>query len=471
MTPLDRVALAERAATDPAWYARHILRASPTDYQSAILHSVMTNRHTRVKSSHGIGKTATAGMAIAWFAPTRPQSISISTAPTERQVRDQLWGEVGKLFAQSALRLSKNAPKTKAWNLGQKWFAMGFTAPPNEPTKVQGFHAPHVLIVADEACGISKKIYDEGIGACMSNEDVHLLSIGNPTDANTEFARSFADPSPGAFTISAFDTPNFTEFGITLEHIRTGEWRDLIAGRKLPRPYLVTPEWVAERWAKWGEESPLWLGRVMAQFPEASEDALIPLSWVTSSAERFLGSDWASYRPRMNVLGVDVARFGSDATTMYHRKDHLCRKYKEVHGADTMVVVGHIIRAQQETGADRVYIDEIGIGAGVVDRLKEQGYHWAVGVNFGGKAQNEDEYANQRAECYWEMRKSLEGGELAIADEDFAAQVTATKWKPDSKGRIRIEEKDEIKRRIGRSPDDADAVALTFSRAQSVVLV
>jgi len=468
----DRAAILARGRDDPAWFAKHVLRASPTDYQCAILRSLLTNRHTRVKSSHAIGKSAVAAMAACWFLPTHEPSKVITTAPTSRQVRMILWGEIGKIFNRSAVRLSVRAPDTQKWVIdGANWQAEGFTAPSNDPTRFQGHHSPNMLVLVDEACGLSKPLYDEGVAACLTESNSRLLSIGNPTDASTEFARSFADLSPGAFTISAFDTPNFTDFGITIEHIRTGEWRDLIAGRKLPRPYLVTPEWVAERWAKWGEESPLWLGRVMAQFPEASDDALVPLSWVTSSADRFLGADWSSYRPRMNVLGVDVARFGSDATTMYHRKDHLCRKFKEVHGADTMVVVGHIIRAQQETGADRVYIDEIGIGAGVVDRLKEQGYQWAVGVNFGGKAQNEDEYANQRAECYWEMRKSLEGGELAIADEDFAAQVTATKWKPDSKGRIRIEEKDEIKRRIGRSPDDADAVALTFSRAQSVVIV
>lgn len=471
MTRPDIPAILDRGRRDPVWFARHVLVADPTDYQCRILRSIAVNRHTRVRSSHGIGKTALAGMAISWFAPTRPQSITISTAPTERQVKDQLWGEVGKLYGQARIPIAPRAPKTKAWALGKKWFAMGFTAPPHEPTKFQGFHAPHVLIVADEACGISKKIYDEGISACMSNEDAHLLSIGNPTDANTEFARSFLDTSPGAFKISAFDTPNFTHFGITLDHIRSGEWVDLIAGRPLPRPYLVTPDWVADRWRKWGEESPLWMGRVMAEFPAAGDDALVPLPWVTAAEERFRSADWASYRTSVVQLGVDVARFGSDSTIIYERRDGLCRKLAEYHGADTMVVCGHIIRAQQETGASRVYIDEIGVGAGVVDRLKEQGYSWVIGVNFGAKAQDDEKYANQRAECYWLMREAVERGELAISNDDFAGQVTAIRWKPNSKGQITIEAKEELKRRIGRSPDDADAVALTYSTEHSVVVV
>lgn len=468
----DRREVLARGRDDPAWFSRYVLQTDPTDYQVAILRSIVANRHTRVRSSHAVGKSSVAAMATCWWLPTRTPAKVVTTAPTSRQVRMILWGEIGKMFNRSRVRLSERSPDTMKWVIdGANWQAEGFTAPPNDPTRYQGHHSPNMLVIIDEACGLSKMIYDEGVMACLTERNSRLLSIGNPTDANTEFARSFLDTAPGAFKISAFDTPNFTAFGITLEHIRSGEWVDLVAGRPLPRPYLVTPDWVADRWRKWGEDSPLWLGRVMAEFPVAGDDSLVPLPWVTASEEAYRAADWASYRPSVVRLGVDVARFGSDSTIIYERRDGLCRKVAEYHGADTMVVTGHIIRAQQETGADRVYIDEIGVGAGVVDRLKEQGYSWAIGVNFGAGAQDSEKYANQRGECYWLMRQAIERGELAISNDDFAGQVTSIRWKPNSKGQITIEAKDDLKRRIGRSPDDADAVALTYSTESSVVVV
>lgn len=136
-----------------------------------------------------------------------------------------------------------------------------------------------------------------------------------------------------------------------------------------------------------------------------------------------------------------------------------------------MVVVGHIIRAQKETKAERAHIDEIGIGAGVVDRLTEQGYRWAIGVNNGGKADDEESFKNIRAESYWGVRKALELGELKIDSEDFAQDITSIRWEPTSTGKTQIEAKEHVKSRLGRSPDDADAVALTYAKARRIVII
>lgn len=467
---MTRQAILDRGRDDPAWFVRNALRQDATSYSQAILQSVSRNRHTRVKSAHAISKTFTAALATCWWLPTHSPSQVISTAPTDRQIKDQLWAEVGRIYAGSAVKLSDRPPDTQQWVLGKKWFGTGFTSAPNKPTSFQGYHSPNMLVIVDEACGVSKQIYDEGVSACMTG-NARLLSIGNPTDGSSEFAKAFTDPAPGSFTVSAFDTPNFTTFGITIDDIRSGEWVDKIAGRPLPRPYLTTPEWVAERYTRWGEESPLWLGRVMAVFPGSGDGALAELEWLTRAQREFKSGVWPTERTKDHVLGVDVARTGADSTKIYERKGRWCRRLLEVHGADTMVVVGHIIMLQRQTGAARAHIDEIGIGAGVVDRLHEIGHTWAVGVNNGARAQDEERFKNIRAESYWGVRQALERGDLFVLEEEFADEITKIKWRPTSLGKIQIEDKDEVKRRLGRSPDDADAVALTFAKANRIVVV
>src|SRR5581483_571785 len=152
--------------------------------------------------------------------------------------------------------------------LGNDWFALGLST--NEPSRFQGFHATHILLIVDEASGVPQNIFDASEGI-VSSQGARILYIGKPTDIEGEFYKSFKLPHTNKIHISAFDTPNFTQFGITLEDIRTDAWRQKITS-DLPAPYLITPEWVYDKYLRWGETSPMWAARVLGEFPEQGED-------------------------------------------------------------------------------------------------------------------------------------------------------------------------------------------------------
>jgi hypothetical protein len=266
----------------------------------------------------------------------------------------------------------------------------------------------------------------------------------------------FRRPSVVKIHISAFDTPNFTAFGVTLDDIRDGSWQRKITG-PLPAPYLITPEWVADKYRKWGEDSPLWISRVLGEFPDVSNDTLIRLSWIEAAQRRQL----VPAGPR--VLGVDVARQGSDETVIVDRNGPVARIYKVTMQEDTMQTTGRVVAALLDTGAVRAKVDAVGIGAGVVDRLKEMGKP-VEEMQSGQAAQDSERFLNSRAEWWWGLRSRFESGDIDIdEDDELAAELANIKYKFTSRGQSQIESKAEMKKRGLSSPDRGDALMLAFA--------
>jgi len=338
------------------------------------------------------------------------------------------------------------------------WKLWGFTANQYNESMFQGFHDDFILFVVDEATGVSPTIM-KGIKACITSENARLLLIGNPTDADSEFARYFAKDNVAKFKTTAFDTPNFTAFGITVEDIRKDTWREKITG-PLPRPYLVTPEWVADIYEDVGgnEEDPYWVSRVMAEFPTESESTLIPLKWIEAAQERELPPS------EPNELGVDVARSGVDESVIAHRQGPRCRILLAKRGLETMGLTGEVVNARRETGATVSKVDVIGIGAGVVDRLAEQDEP-VDGVNVGEASDEPERFANKRAQFFWALRERFRDGDADIDPNDakLAAQLGSVRYKYDSRGRLLIEKKEDAKKRGVKSPDRADATMLAYA--------
>jgi hypothetical protein len=453
----------EKGRRDPAWFFRHILGRDPWDGQVAIAESVRDNAETAVRSCHGIGKDWTAAGIALWFWACHRPSLVLTTGPTDRQVRHILWAELGKAHAAARMPLGGRLLQQELM-IDLKQRAIGFTAPSGDPDKFQGWHEEHILAILDEAAGIGSEIR-LGIAGCLTSGFARLLEIGNPTDPSCEFAKSFKTAGVSKLGFSAFDTPNFTEFGITEDDIRKGTasegpWLDKIAGRPLPRPYLVTPAWVASRWHRWGESSPHVQSRILGRFPESGEDQLIKHKWIEAAQRR---ECVPSERPR-NLLACDVARFGSDNTIVGHRLDERFRIGKRRWGQiDTMETSGHIVRTLVETKASEVRVDVGGVGGGVVDRLGELGKP-VVDVNFGSSPEDGERFVNKRAEIYWHLRERFEQGKIDIdeSDEDLIAQLGTLKWGVNSQGRILIESKKEMKKRGLPSPDDADTCAMAM---------
>lgn len=408
--------------------------------QQQILESIHDNRYTAVQACHGPGKSFIAARAAAWWLETWPagEAFVVTTAPTFSQVRAILWREIGRAHKKGRLRGRVNQTE---WFIDDELVAMGRKPADYDQTAFQGIHARAVLVIIDEACGVPKDLFD-AVDSIVTTTESRVVAIGNPDDPTAHFA-SVCAPGSGweTITISAFDTPNFTGEPVP----------DRVAEQ------LVTRDWVEERKKRWGENSPIYTSKVLGQFPENATDTVIPLSLANAAAARTLEAALPS------LLGVDVARFGADKTEIYHRQGPLVRAVISTSKEDTMQTAGRVIHALRETGASAAKIDANGVGAGVYDRLRELEVP-VVEMQAGMASSDPERYANARAEWFWSLRERFEAGDIDLDPDDDEAigHLTSMKWRLDSKGRIVIESKEDMKKRGMPSPDKADAIAMAF---------
>jgi phage terminase large subunit len=422
-----------------------------TDYQQAIATSVRDNTYTAVRSCHGAGKSHIAARIALWFLYSHPDSKVVTTAPTWRQVEDILWRELRDAHTKAKVQLG-GKPNNTSLNLGEQWFATGLST--DDPDRFQGYHAVDVLLICDEASGIEEAIYNASEGI-VSSQHARVLYIGNPTNTTGTFYKAFKLPGYGKIHISAFDTPNFTAFGITLEDIRAGTWQQKITA-DLPRPYLITPEWVADKYLRWGEGNPMWDSRVMGEFPIEGEDTLIPLRYIEAARTRHLPVK----ADDPEQIGQDYARFGSDRTEFCYRKGPKPLEWRTYSHQDTMAT------AQKSSAFIELYpsastvVDEIGLGAGVYDRLLQLLPNREIlGANVGMPAFDTERFANLRAEIHWGLRERFIQGDIDLTAlpqdvyDDLSAQLSAITFKYTTRGQIQIESKQDMKKRGLPSPD------------------
>jgi len=450
---------------DPAEWLERAAGVRPWPMQAAIARAVATRPRVAVRSCNGAGKSFTAAGIVLWAVQTRDPVVVLTTAPTDRQVRNILWREVRKLHRRAPAPMLGRM-LTQELHVAEDRFALGFTAPKDAGDKFQGFHGARMLVVVDEASGVSPEIFD-AIDS-ITTGDATQLWISNPLEATGRFRAAFNDPDWTTFTIDAFACPNLAGPGIDLARIARDDWHDdweryVAAGLAIPG--MIDPPWVARQYRR-GEESVFWRTRVMARFPDMGEDALIPLRLIVEAQE-------ASHPPAPDdesELACDVARFGRDETVVYRRRGRQYRRAYRGAKKDLMHTAGVLVRLATETPNCRaVRVDETGLGGGLVDRLREvlPSSVRVIGVNAAGKAAKHDEYRNVRCEMHGEMAAALRRGELDIDPDDdrLAEQLAAVRVKRfTSDGQMQLEAKAEQKKRAaGASPDDADALALFFA--------
>lgn len=444
---------------DPHGFIEIAFQESLWEKQIEVLQSLRDNKYTTVRSCHDVGKTFLAARAVIWFLCSFFNSKIITSAPTFRQVKDILWREMHVAYEKSQIQLPGQVLDTE-WSIAPDWFALGLST--NEPTRLQGFHADYLLFLADEAAGIPQDIFDASEGI-VTSEHAKILYLGNPTGLEGMFYKSFKLANFSKIHISAFDSPNFTTFGITLDDIRNGKWQEKITG-PLPRPYLITPEWVADKLTRWGEQSPMWQARVLGEFPDQGEDTLIPLIRIEQSVEKPL----SPLPDDPEQIGIDVARFGEDKSVFIHRKGPVLLETKEFTEMDTNALADLAKDFMGFHPYARVMIDEIGVGAGVVDALRAKladtgNTRDIEGINVATASSKPELFANKRAEIFWNLRTRFMEGNISIPrDEDLMSQLSNLKFEYTIKGQIRIESKEDMKKRGLPSPDKADALALAF---------
>lgn len=440
------------AQKDPAWWIETVLGVKLWPIQKYIAESVAENPRTSVRSCEGAGKSFSAACIALWFLYNFVPSTVITTAPTFRQVAEILWREIGQRFNGARMEMGGDLTATRL-NLADDHFAIGFST--DEPERFQGFHNLNVLMIGDEASGLTERCY-QAIENPLATGFARELLIGNPTQPVGTFRDSFMSSLYRTFHISALDTPNFTAFDVTLEDISTGAWRDKMQGKELPYPSLVAPARVAERYKEWGFGSFAFQAYCMGNFPEAGVNNLIPLYLIEQAMTREPTGDPKAEK----TAAVDISRYGDDETVFGIRQGDRVFPLEGWHHQDTMFTAGRIHRLIKEHSPIVTRIDAIGVGGGVVDRLLEEGDR-VEAVNVGEKALDTEFYASRRAELYYNMLTHLRDEKITLPNDPvLKSQLADIRYSYKGNGQLRLETKEEARSRGSKSPDRADVLMM-----------
>lgn len=417
--------------------------------QREIAYSVQKNKLTAVKSGHGVGKSLTCSELAAWWVDTHPvdDTMVISTAPSSRQVGAIMWEEIRKIHRKA--NLAGEVQRSNRWIIDNT--EVGFGRKPQDYDKhaFQGLHRDNLLIIIDEACGVDEWLWIAAL-SMATGENNRIVAIGNPDDPSSYFAK-VCNPASGwnVIKISVFDSPNFTGEEVSEE-----------AKRK-----LTGHDWIDFMEKEVGRGTAIWTSKVLGEFPEVDEMSTIPLGWIHRAQERY--QEWEDAGKPLSgryLLGVDVARYGGDKTAFAHRRGDVVTSVDVYPGGDTEATAERVL---EQTGSTAV-VDTNGVGAGVYDKIRAKGMP-ALPFNSGNRTSLRDksgqiEFYNLRAAATWRLREALDPGKnptLCLPpDELLAADLSAPRWKTMAGGKLVIETKIEVKKRLGRSPDRGDAVIL-----------
>lgn len=478
-----------RYQNSPQRYAQDVLGATLTPDQHAILQSVVDNRYTLVKASHAVGKTFVAGVASSWWYDCWARHIAYITAPTWPQALGLTFKQLKSLRRAKQLSgiiletgMIKDADKLREGD----HYVRALNAEKGEG--FQGEHSAPILIVIEEGVGVPKYIWDAA-GGLMTHPDCRLLVIGNPTDEATQFGIASESANYHTMSISALDHPN-----ITAE----------LNGQLPPFPDAVRLLWLYEMLTTECEtsdkliedafefvslsqiknvlegrpcdlsESSIYMptayfqGRVLGEFPTQADQQVIPKAWLRSQGQQTPSDKDAP------ELGVDVARFGDDRTTIIGRIGPCAVSAKELRKMDNVEVKAAIKDAAREIcGLQwkpkliKIKIDVTGgLGTGPHDELLHEGYNM-VAVNSSSKANDTEQYKNKRSELWFDTRnrareKRLDLSQLPMTVKSkLERELSAPSYK--SPGQKEVEDKAKMKKRLGYSPDLADGFNLAFA--------
>lgn len=437
--------------------------------QREIIAALVKHRKVAVKSGHGVGKSFVAAgaalyLALVWHA------TGMTTAPTFRQVRRILWGEIHYLYNKAVNPLGGRLNQISL-DLGDKWFIEGFATDKPE-SNITGIHEENVFVVVDEAGGVKEEVFD-ALDALLTSENTFVLYIGNPIVSEGRFFDAFK-PGSGFHTISmnCYDSPN-------------------VRYQRNIYPKLTSHKWVADKEKRWGKNSVLFKSRVEGEFPEENSDSLIPLKYLNRA---LLKGEEETDRRKIISYGADIARKGTDATVIGRRyASGIYEIADTINQAMTTEVAGRIKsifnednpkfkdyldslsipktekdkEKELESSFPQINVDDIGVGGGVTDILDEDNYP-VVGINVGESPdeslEDSELFLNKRAQYYWALRVAFENNEVALADEETAFELSKIRAEYLRSGKIKIVDKELIKKELnGRSPDRAESMMLAWA--------
>ena len=428
--------------------------------QRDILYSIRDNSNTAVKSAHSTGKSFISAVATCWWLDVHPVGYArvVTTAPTSKQVDAVLWYEINKLHSKLNLQGHTNI---REWWINKQLVALGRKPPDHSEAAFQGTHAKYLLVIYDEAYGIPQTLFNEG-SSLVSNEYGRQLAIGNP-DGPGEFEELCRNGSWNTIHVSYRHTPAYTG-----EEISASLAENLISKR-----------WVEDRKNAWGEESALFQSKCEGDFPKSGDPfAVMHHNWLMNCKNLEFPADTPI------EAGIDVGA-GGDRTVIRERRGRRAGREETFIDADPMRTVARLVDKINEWEIKTVKIDVTGIGWALGGRLRELSKrhnstsrdttHNAeiVRVNFGERASmgNEKRYLNRRAEIYWSVGRELSRlgqWDLTDVDDDVIHELGASRYEIlDSFGKIKIEPKADVIKRLKASPDRAEALLLAFYEHRS----
>lgn len=445
-------------ASDPLLCVRELFRwgqddladyAGPREWQADILgvigqHLQGPKRYSplriAVSSGHGIGKSAGIGMIIQWAMSTCDDCRVVVTANTENQLRTKTWPEIGKWARLSRLSAAWHVPAMSLYSVEdgreKSWRADAIPWSENNTEAFAGLHnkGKRIVLIFDEAAAIADRVWEVAEGA-LTDEDTEIiwLVFGNPTRNTGRFRECF------------------------------GRYRHLWHTRQIDSRTVegTNRAYLDELVATYGEDSDIVKVRVRGQFPSQSAAQFISSEVVEEAQKRTL--PFKDHGAPL-VLGVDIARFGDDSSVIRGRQGRDGKVIPPIKwsGMDTVFSAGKVAAAIDAYKPEAVFIDGGGVGGGVVDILKGQNYR-VIEVNFGAGAKEGSKYKNKRAEMWGDMKDWLQTGAID-ADQTLRDDLIGPEYAFDLEGRIILEKKEDMKKRGLASPDDGDALALTFAQ-------
>jgi len=476
--PKEYVELYQMFKRRPDFWIEQILNCKLWERQKEIAISVAENPRTTVRSAEAVGKSFLAARIALWFLYNFHPSTVLTTSPSFRQVVEVIWRELKTAYASQQPIIIEGVPHSLTGDLldfrlnvseNEKHFALGMST--DMPERFLGFHNDYVLVIGDDASGLNAGVYN-AIENPLATGHTRLLLISNPTQPVGEFRDTFNSPIYRSFHISAFDTPNFTHFGLTIEDMRDDTWKlkmgvtdeQLMDGtwrRVLPFPQLVAAPRVAERMSEWGEGSYQFQCFVMGEFPEEGVNNLFRFSDV----ERAVDAEYEQSNEL--VAALDVARYGGDKTVYLLRRGGRVLKVDKWIHADIQFTVGRCIRHLIEDHPRVIRVDASGIGQDDAALLRSEGFN-VEEIFVGSPAIDKERFLNKRAELYWQLQKLFLDGRMSIPnDRELIGQLSDLRYTY-KQGRMMIESKEDARSRGSKSPDIADALMLSIAPSRKL---
>jgi hypothetical protein len=433
-------------AADPVGFAKDVLRIDLWSHQRRTLEALVQHRRVSWRSCHGAGKSVTAAVAAIWWTVTRADSLCIITAPSARQVRQVLWRSIRRLVTGARTKLAPEGPPDTpelGWQLPGDRLLLGLTSDSAE--KFVGLHASNVLVIADEASGVPEPIFAALKGSLTGNS--RLLLISNPSQRAGEFYASFHGKA-------------HLYFGL---HSSAADVLREAAGIDGLQDETYSRELVAD----YGELSAVVAVKVDGNFPSSADDAVIPFALIEEARSRWsaaIASGEVFLRAGKLVLGVDVARFGDDATCIAPVRGNVALEPITYHGLDGVAVAARALEvADRLRAVDEVVtirVDAIGVGVSVIDQLNRLGGPITVEAVNVGEVSGDETHERLRDRVWFMTRNWLKNGGCLPPDDRLAGELAAPTFGYSPRQRLKVEAKDETKKRLRRSPDRADALCL-----------